>query len=260
MEALHMLRNELFDLTGKIALVSGASRGIGQAIAEGLAAFGAHVIVTSRKLEACEQVAQGIRADGGQATALKCHAGTMEDIDNLFDTIDRDFGRLDILINCAAASPYFGPIADTEVAAFDKTVEVNLRGPFFMSAKAVHRMKQSGGGTILNVASINALHPGPYQGIYSITKAAMVNMTKAFAREYGKDNIRVNAILPGLIETKLSAALTSDKQKLEALLKTFPISRLGQPIDMVGGVIYLVSDAAAFTTGETLVMDGGATI
>lgn len=255
-----MLRNELFDLTGKIALVSGASRGIGQAIAEGLAAFGAHVIVTSRKLEACEQVAQGIRDDGGQATALKCHAGNMDDIDTLFDAIDRDFGRLDILINCGAASPYFGPIADTEVAAFDKTVEVNLRGPFFMSAKAVHRMKQSGGGAILNVASINALRPGPYQGIYSITKAAMVNMTKAFAREYGKDNIRVNAILPGLIETKLSSALTSDKPRLEALLKTFPISRLGQPIDMVGGVIYLVSDAAAFTTGETLVMDGGATI
>jgi len=249
----------MFDLTGKVAVVSGASRGIGQAIAEGLAAHGAHVVVSSRRRESCEAVAEKIRAGGGKATAVECHVGNMADIDALFDAVDKLLGRLDILVNCGATSPYFGPVGDTDLAAFEKTVEVNLRGPFFMSAKAVARMKKSGGGSIINVASINALSPGMHQGIYSITKAALVNMTKSFAKEYGCDNIRVNALLPGLTETKLASALTQNEMLLKPFLEKVPLGRVAQPQEMVGAVVYLASDAAAYTTGAALVVDGGVT-
>lgn len=250
----------LLDFSGKIALVSGASRGIGEAIAHGLAANGAEVIVSSRRLESCEKVAAEIVAAGGRATARACHQGNMEDIERLFNEIEGDQGKLDVLVNCGGTSPYYGPIDETPESAFDKTFEVNLKGPFFMSSRAIALMRASGGGSIVNVASINGMTPGALRGVYSMTKAAMISMTKAYAKECGVDGIRVNAIAPGLVQTKLAAALTDDEEMLKGYIDRFAIKRVGQPADMVAGTLFLASDAAGFTTGITLTMDAGVTI
>ena len=254
------MATKLFDLTGKIALVSGASRGIGAAIATLFAEQGAHVIVSSRKLDGCQTVADEIVAAGGSAEALACHIGKLEDIEKTFPTLRERHGRLDILINNGAANPYFGPILETDYGAFTKTVEVNLRGYFFMSVEAGRLMKENDGGTIVNTASVNALIPGAGQGIYSITKAAIVNMTKAFAQECAPFGIRVNALLPGLTKTKFANALFADNTIYTEWINRVPLGRHARPDEMAGAVLYLVSDAATYTTGECLVVDGGLTI
>ncbi len=247
-----------FDLTGKIAFVNGASRGIGAAIAHGLAARGAHVICASRKLEGCSGVADEIINAGGHAEALACHAGHMDQIDAAIKQVHHTHGRLDILINNAATNPFFGPAIDTPEGAFDKTIEVNLKGPFFFCAKAVPLMKENGGGAIVNVASINAIEPGLFQGVYSMTKAALINMTKALAKEYARDNIRVNALLPGFTDTKMTAVFKADEDGLKNLLdENVPMNRMAQPDEMVGAVLYLVSDEASYTTGAQIIVDGG---
>lgn len=249
-----------FDLTGKVALVTGASRGIGEAIAKLLAAHGACVLVSSRKKLDCDRVVDEIRAAGGRATSLACHVGRMDDIVNTFKDIQEKFGRLDILVNNAAANPYFGHILDTDLSAYEKTVDVNLRGYFFMCVQGGKLMRSRGEGAIVNVASVNALHPGDKQGIYSITKAAVVSMTKAFAKECGPLSIRVNALLPGLTKTKFAQALFEDEAMYEKWMSDIPLRRHAEPSDMAGAVLYLVSDAARYTTGECLVVDGGLTV
>lgn len=248
---------DLFDLTGKVALVTGASRGIGEAIARLLAAYGAEVIVSSRKIDACQAVADSIVADGGKATAYACHVGEMSQIEAIFEHIKNEFGRIDILVNNAAANPYYGHILDTDLAAFDKTVDVNIRGYFFMSTAAGKMMREQGGGVILNTASVNGVSPGDKQGIYSITKAAVISMTKAFAKECGPDNIRVNALLPGLTDTKFASALTSNDKVLNMALAMIPLKRVAQPSEMAGTVLYLVSDASSYTTSACINVDGG---
>lgn len=247
------------DLAGKVAVVNGGSRGIGEAIARGLAACGAEVVLSSRKQESVQDVADSIIADGGKAVAKTCHAGHMDEIEALFEGVRKDFGRLDILINNAAANPYFGPAAKLPPDAFAKTVEVNLRGPYYMMSHAVPLMAESGGGSVVNVASVAALVSMPGQAVYAMTKAGLISLTKSFAREYGKLGIRVNAILPGIVETRFAAALVEDPG-IQKRLASLPVPRAGQPEDMVGGVLYLVSDGAAYTTGTTLVMDGGITL
>lgn len=247
------------DMAGKVALVNGASRGIGEAIARGLAACGAQVVLSSRRQEGVQQVADSIVAEGYKAVAHACHAGRLDQIDELFEFVGRKFGRLDILINNAATNPYFGPAADLSPEAFDKTVEVNLKGPYFMISRAVPLMVESGGGSIVNVASIAALKSLPGQAVYAMTKAGLISVTRSFAKEYGAAGIRVNAILPGVVETRLAAGLVEDPS-VQKWLSRIPAGRVGQPEDMVAGVLYLVSDQAAYTTGTTLVMDGGATL
>jgi NAD(P)-dependent dehydrogenase (short-subunit alcohol dehydrogenase family) len=247
------------DLGGKVALVNGASRGIGEAIARGLAGCGARVILSSRDLGGVQQVADSIEAGGGKAAARACHAGRLGDIDALFASIAQDFGRLDILINNAATNPWFGPAAELPPAAFDKTVEVNLKGPYYMMSRAVPLMVAGGGGSIVNVASIAALVSMSGQAVYAMTKAGLVSLTRSFAREYGQQGVRVNAILPGVIETRLAAALVADPG-MQKRISRQPVARFGQPDDMVAGVLFLASDQAAYTTGTTLVMDGGATL
>jgi NAD(P)-dependent dehydrogenase (short-subunit alcohol dehydrogenase family) len=246
-----------FDLSGKIALVTGASRGIGEAGARLLAAHGAHVIVSSRRIEACEIVARSIRDGGGSAESLACHIGEMEQIEAAWRVLEERHGRVDVVINNAAANPYFGPIVDTDLAAFAKTVDVNIRGYFFMSSFAAKLMARNGGGSIVNVASVNGVVPGDLQGIYSISKAAILAMTKAFAKECAPQGVRVNALLPGLTDTKFAGALTGNPAILARALMHVPLNRVAEPTEMAGALLFLASSASSYTTGTWLNVDGG---
>ena len=254
------MSTSLFDLTGRIAFVSGASRGIGEAIARLLAEQGAHVVVSSRKLPDCESVAASICDGGGSAEAFACHVGNLEDIQATIAHIRARHGRLDICINNAATNPYFGHILDTDLGAFNKTVDVNIRGYFFMSIEAAKLMRENGGGAIVNTASINALMPGHMQGIYSITKAAVVNMTRAFAKECGPEGIRCNALLPGLTKTKFAGALFEHEDIYNKAMQSIPLRRHAEPQDMAGTVLLLVSEAGRYINGECIVVDGGLTV
>jgi NAD(P)-dependent dehydrogenase (short-subunit alcohol dehydrogenase family) len=254
-----MSEAKLFDLTGKVALVTGASKGIGESIAKILARQGAHVIISSRKIDDCERVASAINdADNaGSAEAMACHVGKMDHIEKTFDAIEKKHGRLDILVNNAATNPYFGHILDTDLGAYQKTVDVNVRGYFFMSIKGAKLMQKNVGGSIVNVASVNGVIPGDLQGIYSITKAAVISMTKAFAKECAPLDIRVNALLPGLTDTKFASTLVNNSEILEHSLGHVPMKRVAQPDEMAASVLYLVSDDASYTTGVCLNVDGG---
>ena len=246
-----------FDLKGKIALVTGASRGIGEAVALAMAECGAFCILVSRRIQGLEAVRQKIAKQGGSAEVFACNMGDLDGIGALFDHVKTTHGTLDILVNNAATNPYFGEMTGAPESAWDKTVAVNLKGPFFMIQQAAGLMAESGGGSIVNVASVNGVRPAPMQGIYSITKAGMIAMTKAFAKELAARNIRVNALLPGLTETQFSAALIENRKIYERAVNRIPMRRHAQPREMVGAVLYLVSEAASYTTGTAIVCDGG---
>lgn len=249
-----------FDLTDRVALVAGASRGIGEAVAHGLARQGATVVCTSRKLAACEKVADDIRAAGGKAEAQELHLGELADHDRVLERIESDHGRLDILVNNGATNPYYGPAHEADPAAYDKTFEVNTRGPYFLTAKSIPLMLKGGRGAVVNVASIDGIQPGKGRVIYGMTKAALISMTKGFAKEYGNRGIRVNALLPGFTDTKLASALKDAPGMQEYMDNFLAISRMAQPDEMVGAVLYMVSDAASYFTGQGMVVDGGAII
>ncbi|PKL39029.1 MAG: short-chain dehydrogenase [Spirochaetae bacterium HGW-Spirochaetae-1] len=246
-----------FKLDGKVALVTGASRGIGESIARTLAAYGAEVILVSRKIESLQQVADSIISEGGKAVPMACHVGENVQIEKLYKDIEAKYGRLDILVNNAATNPYFGDMNGVDEAIWDKTFDVNLKGPFFMIQKAIPLMKQSGSGSVVNVSSVNGIKPAPFQGVYSITKASLIAMTKAFAKELAPLKIRVNALLPGLTDTKFSKALMGNDAIYDYVVKQIPMGRHAEPDEMAGAVLYLVSDAASFTTGSLIVCDGG---
>lgn len=245
-----------FSLIGKIALITGASRGIGEEIAMTLSENGAHCILVSRKIEGLEAVVKNIENAGGSAEAIACNMGELAQIQALMDQVKEKHGRLDILVNNAAANPYFGEMINAEEWAWDKTNDVNLKGPFFMSQLGARLMKETG-GAIVNVSSINGIRPAQMQGIYSITKAALIAMTKAFAKELAPYGIRVNALLPGLTETKFSSAITENKEVEKAVVSMIPLKRMASASEMSGAVLYLVSDTASFTTGSMIVCDGG---
>ena len=252
-----MNRPDPFDLSGKVAVVTGASRGIGEAIARLLASRGAHVVVSSRKAEECQRVADAITAEGGAASVIPCHIGEPEQIDALFARVWEGHGRLDILVNNAAANPYFGPIVDTDPGAFQKTVDVNIRGYFFMCAGGARLMAENGGGSIINVSSVNGVIPGDFQGIYSVTKAAVISMTKAFAKECAPSGVRVNVLLPGATDTRFAATLVKNPEILRQALQHIPMNRIARPEEMAGAVLYLASPAASYTTGSCMTVDGG---
>lgn len=252
-----MSTTELFDLTGKIAIVTGASRGIGAEIAKLLAGQGAHTIVSSRRQADCQLIVDQIIAAGGSAEAIACHIGELDQISALFAAVEETHGRLDILVNNAATNPFFGSLLDTEPSIFQKTVDVNIRGYFYMSTHGARLMIKGGGGSIVNVASINGVVPGFMQGIYSITKAAVISMTKAFAVECAESGVRCNAILPGLTDTKFASVLVNTPAILKQALAHVPMRRVAQPSEMAGAVLYLASAAASYTTGAVLNVDGG---
>lgn len=251
------MTTQLFDLSGKVALITGASRGIGEATARLLAEQGAHVVISSRKQEDLDRVAASIQAAGGKATAIAAHQGESAALKHLMAEVEQRLGRLDILVNNAATNPYFGHIADTDVSMIDKTLQVNIKGYFELASLAAKLMKKSGGGAIVNIASINGVKPGMFQGIYSISKAAVINMTQAFAKECAPWNIRVNAVLPGLTETKFASALTKNEQILKVALQSIPLARVAQPAEIAPAILFLVSDASSYVTATTLTVDGG---
>ncbi len=253
------MKENLFDLSGKVALVTGASRGIGEAIARVFAAQGAHVIISSRKKDGCQAVADAITETGGSASAYPCHVGSMEDIKAIFAHIHERHGKLDILVNNAATNPYYGDILDTDIESFQKTVDVNVRGYFFMSIEAGKLMRDNGGGAIVNTASVMGLQPAPGQGIYAVTKAAVINMTRAFAGECGKHNIRVNAILPGFTDTKFASALFDNREVYDEAMRAIPLKRHATPEEMAGVVLMMASGAGSYLNGECITVDGGLT-
>ncbi|GBC61176.1 short-chain dehydrogenase [Desulfonema ishimotonii] len=244
-----------FTLNEKTAIITGASRGIGQAVAEKLAAYGARCILVSRKTDDLEAVADKIRAKGGEAVALACHTGYPDRIAALYETIGERYGRVDILINNAATNPHFGEMRDADARIWDKIIDVNLKGPFFMIQQAIPLMTE--GGAIVNISSVNGVRPGMLQGVYSVSKAALLSMTQVFARELAPRNIRVNALLPGLTDTKFAQAIISSESIRDRTLEQIPMGRCAAPEEMAGAVLYLVSDAASFTTGASLICDGG---
>jgi NAD(P)-dependent dehydrogenase (short-subunit alcohol dehydrogenase family) len=253
------MSKDLFDLSNKVALVTGASRGIGEEIARVLANYGAHVIVSSRKLDGCQAVADSITESGGSASAFPCHVGSMDDIAAMFAHISEAHGKLDVLVNNAATNPYYGHILDTDLGSFQKTVDVNVRGYFFMSIEAGKLMRDNGGGAIVNTASVAGIQPSPGQGIYAVSKAAVINMTRAFAGECGEYNIRVNAILPGLTETKFAGALFDNPEFYDEAVRAIPLKRHAAPTEMAGVVLMLASGAGSYMNGECLTVDGGLT-
>ena len=248
-----------FSLKDKVVVVTGASRGIGEAIARGLAEQGAIVVLCSRKQEGLDPVADSINSAGGRALAIACHTGKPEMIAAMFERVKSEFGRVDILVNNAATNPHFGSLIDFPEAAYDKTMEVNVKGYFLMMQHAARIMVEQGNGSIINVASIAAIKAGPMQGVYAATKAAVVSLTKTFAVELGEAGVRVNAIAPGLVETKFAKLLIDSPEIHERAMERTPMKRHGQPSEIVGAAIYLASDASSFNTGSVIICDGGVT-
>jgi NAD(P)-dependent dehydrogenase (short-subunit alcohol dehydrogenase family) len=246
-----------FRLDGKVAIVTGGSRGIGKEIAIGFAEQGARVALASRKQEALDGVAEEIRQKGGESLAMACHMGKPDQINSFFDKVVETYGCVDILVNNAATNPYFGLLIDAPEDAWNKTLEVNLKGPFLMTQAAARIMMQKGGGSIINVSSVGAFKANPMQGIYGVTKSGMVNMTKTFAQELALTNVRVNAICPGLTETKFSEVLIQTKEIYDIALERIPMKRHAQPSEIVGAALYLASEASSYVTGTCITVDGG---
>jgi len=248
-----------FNLDGKVAIVTGASRGIGESIAKTLAENGAKLVLCSRKQESLDAVASSINDAGGEALAVACHTGKMDMIDALYEKVMDTHGRVDILVNNAATNPFFGSVLHIPESAFDKTFEVNTKGYFFMAQKAGQIMSDQGSGSIVNIASVAGLKGPVMQTVYGMTKAAVILMTKGFAAELGSSGVRCNAICPGLTETHFASVLINTEEIYNAALEQIPMKRHAQPIEIAGAALYLASDASSFTTGSIMVIDGGNT-
>ena len=250
------MSKDLFDLSGKTALITGASRGIGEAIAHLLAHYGAHVVCTSRKIDGCQAVADAIVVKGFSAEAAAMHIGDTDAIDQVFGSLKEQGRRVDVLVNNAAANPYYGPLLSMDLKSFEKILEVNLRGYFYTSQKAAQQMIGEG-GSIINIASVNAKRPAPGQAAYSLTKAGIINLTQGFAKELAGQNIRVNAILPGLTDTYFASAITQDEKLMKLMTQLIPMGRAGQPEEIAPAVLFLASNASSYVTGTTITVDGG---
>jgi NAD(P)-dependent dehydrogenase (short-subunit alcohol dehydrogenase family) len=246
----------VFSLEGKVALITGGSRGIGRASALALADAGANVVVSSRKIADLEPVAEEIKAKGVKGMAIAAHNAKIEESKALVERVTKQFGKIDILMNNAGTNPYYGPLLDQDEKTWDVTMNVNLKGLFFLSQLAARVMKAKGGGCIINTASTGGLRAGDL-GVYCVTKAAVIMLTQVMAKEWGQHNIRVNAIAPGIIKTRLSEALWKEPAVNARAIARIPLLRLGEPDECAGVVVFLASDAGSYITGETIVIDGG---
>jgi NAD(P)-dependent dehydrogenase (short-subunit alcohol dehydrogenase family) len=249
--------SQQFDLTGRVAIITGASKGIGKAIARGLAEQGASVVVSSRKQDAVDAVAAEFRADGFEAVGIACHVGDEAQLKNLVEKTTEKYGGIDILINNAAINPVFGPIEQMTGEVFDKVMNVNVRACMLLANLCKPSMAKRGHGSIINIASVEGMKPTPKMSIYSVSKAALIMLTQSQAREWGSDGIRSNAICPGLIQTKFSATLWQNEQILDHFVSQTPAGRMAQPEEMVGLALYLASSAGSFSTGGVFTADGG---
>ncbi len=250
----------LFDLTGKVALITGSSKGIGRAIAERMAEHGAKIVVSSRKADACEAVAASIRAKGGEAIVLPANIGRKEQLQQLVDDTVAHWGGIDILVCNAAVNPYFGPSIDCPDDAFDRIMASNIKSNFWLSNMVLPQMAARGGGAVIVISSIAGLRGTPTIGAYGISKAADMALVRNMALEWGRKNIRANCIAPGLVKTDFARALWEDPAVLARRVKDSPLPRIGEPDEIAGAAIFLASPAGSFTTGQTFVIDGGVTI
>jgi NAD(P)-dependent dehydrogenase (short-subunit alcohol dehydrogenase family) len=250
----------LFDLSGKTAVITGSSKGIGRAIAEQMALFGANVVVSSRKAGPCEEVVAGIKKAGGKAVSIPAHIGDKAALQNLVDKSRDAFGQIDILVCNAAVNPYFGPLAEISDEQFDRIMDNNIRSNLWLCTMVMPEMAKRKHGAIIIVSSIGGLRGSAMLGAYAISKAADMQLARNLAVEWGQHNIRVNAIAPGLVKTDFARTLWENKDLLAATLRQSPLGRIGEPVDIAGTAILLASNAGLFITGQTFVVDGGVTI
>ena len=249
-----------FSLAGKVAVITGGSRGIGRAIAECYAQAGASVVVSSRKLSGVHEVAEGIKAAGGASLAVQAHTGKTEEIQTLVKQTVDHFGRLDILVNNAATNPHFGTLLAADEGQWDKILDTNAKGVFRTCQASVPYMQVQGGGKIINIISVSGLQPTPGLGLYGVSKAAVFMLTKVLAVELGADNIQVNAIAPGVIKTRFSQLLWNTPQIADPILSRLPLGRFGEPEEVAQMALFLAAPASDYVTGSIFVVDGGMSI
>ena len=257
---INMHAQDKFRLDGKVAIVTGASKGIGKAIALALGQQGAKVVVSSRKQEAVDEVAAEFKQADIKALAAACHMGDMEQIQQLLGQTQKAFGGVDIIVNNAATNPVFGPVVNTDTTVFDKIMDVNVKGPLELAKLAYPIMKERGGGSVINISSIEGITPGQGLGLYSISKSAMIAMSKVLAREWGADHIRVNTICPGLVRTKFSEPLINSEKILNVIMAKQALPQVAEPEDIAGLCLFLAAEASSFCTGAINTADGGYTI
>ena len=245
-----------FELTNKVALVTGASKGIGASIARGFAELGAQVVICSRSQDSIDQVAKSIQDDGFKCEAIQCHVGRDEERQALIKTIIDKYGTIDILVNNVGTNPYFGPLDKMSPEVYQKTMQINLESAMVMSNLVYPYMKNEG-GSIIHISSIEGIHPTAMMGAYNMSKSAMIMLGQNQAAEWGKDKIRVNVVCPGLVRTKLSAALFANDSILKGIENRIPLNRAAEPDEMAGLVCFLASEAASYMTGSVIVNDGG---
>lgn len=248
---------EKFQLAGKIALVTGASRGIGRAIAIGLTEAGCDLVLVSRKLPDLEAVAHEIAGLGREALPVPTNVRYLEEINDLVGKAVSEFGRIDILVNNAGINPVFGSVFDIDERAWDGIIGLNLKGYFFLSQAVGRIMKEKGGGNIINISSVSGMRPDMGMGVYCISKAGIIMLTQVLAQEWGQYNIRVNTIAPAIVKTRFSEPIWSDAALLEKTKENTALGRIADPEDIVGAALFLASDASNYMTGQTLVLDGG---
>jgi NAD(P)-dependent dehydrogenase (short-subunit alcohol dehydrogenase family) len=260
MESKKMENNPLFNLKGKTAIITGSSRGIGKAIAIRMAQYGAKVMISSRKIDACNQVVDEIKALGGEAYAQECNIASKEALQNLCDVSYEKLGKVDILVLNAASNPYYGPLAKITDEAFDKVMNNNVKSNLWLSNMVLPKMAETGGGKAIVISSIAGIKGSGVLGAYSISKTADLGLVRSLAVEWGPKNITVNALCPGIIKTDFAKALWDNPEILAGVEKNAPLKRIGTPDEVAGAAILLASSSGGFITGQKIVMDGGVTI
>ncbi len=248
---------QLFNLEGKVAIVTGASKGIGESIARGLAEYGASVVISSRKQEAVDAVAENFKSEDLKAIGIACHVGHKEQLEHLVAKTQEQYGGVDILVNNAATNPVFGPLHVTEEAVFDKIMNVNVKACFSLANLCYPIMKERGAGSIINIASVEGMKPSYGLGLYSVSKAALISLTQGQAKEWSRYKIRSNAICPGLIKTKFSSAIWQNDAIMEQIKNHLPAGRMADADEMAGLAVFLASEAASYCTGSVFTADGG---